>query len=59
VNNLKTATAQSSDPEMAEQVNQHIASLEAALQTVSNMAQVPIQVYSSGNQLVGSFSPGG
>jgi hypothetical protein len=59
VNDLKTDSSQSSDPETVEQVNQHIASLEAALQTVSNTAQVPIQVYSSSNQLVGSFSPGG
>jgi hypothetical protein len=59
VNDLKTASTQSASPETVEQVNQHIASLEAALQTVSNTAQVPIQVYSSSNQLVGSFSPGG
>jgi hypothetical protein len=59
VNDLKAASAQTADPATIEQVNQHIASLEAALQTVSNTAQVPIQVYSSSNQLVGSFSPGG
>jgi hypothetical protein len=59
VNDLKASASQSASPETVEQVNQHIASLEAALQTVSNTAQVPIQVFSSSNQLVGSFSPGG
>jgi hypothetical protein len=59
INQLKATGVQTGDGQTLEQINQHIASLEAALQVVANTVQVPVQVYSSSNQLVGSFAPGG
>lgn len=48
----------SGDYDTLMQVNTHLASLLNALQAVSNNAGIPIQVYNSDNQLLGSIIPG-
>jgi hypothetical protein len=48
----------SGDYNTLNQVNTHLASLLNALQAVSNNAGLPIQVYNSDNQLLGSVIPG-
>ncbi len=49
----------SGDYDTMYQINIHLATLGRALQTISNNAGTPIQVYNSDNQLLGSFIPGG
>lgn len=49
----------SRDYETMYKIDQHFASLAKALQAVSTNSGIPIQVYNSDNQVLGSFVPGG
>lgn len=49
----------SRDYETMYKIDQHFASLAKALQAVSTNSALPIQVYNSDNQVLGSFVPGG
>ncbi|MGC8711705.1 MAG: hypothetical protein ACP5RH_04875 [Leptodesmis sp.] len=49
----------SRDYETMYKIDQHFASLAKALQVVSTNSGIPIQVYNSDNQVLGSFVPGG
>lgn len=59
VRTLGGISSYSGDYEAMYKINRHFATLGNAFQTVSNNAGIPIQVYNSDNQLLGSFSPQG
>ncbi len=59
VRTLGSLSQSAQDQTSLAQIDQHFASLSEALQAISNNAGLPVQVYNSDQDLIGSFLPGG